>query len=70
MKTRRLGRTNLQVSEIGYGAWGIGKALWVGADDSESLRALHRAIDLLNGLGLHLWGAEAEAASGSLYPGT
>lgn len=46
MKTRRLGRTNLQVSEIGYGAWGIGKALWVGADDSESLRALHRAIDL------------------------
>jgi aryl-alcohol dehydrogenase-like predicted oxidoreductase len=46
MKTRRLGRTNLRVSEIGYGAWGIGKALWVGADDSESLRALHRAIDL------------------------
>lgn len=46
MQTRRLGRTNLQVSEIGYGAWGIGKALWVGADDSESLRALHRAIDL------------------------
>ncbi len=46
MKTRRLGRTNLQVSEIGYGAWGIGKALWVGADDQESLRALHRAVDL------------------------
>src|SRR3990172_5738854 len=46
MKTRRLGRTNLQVSEIGFGAWGIGKALWVGADDADSLRALHRAIDL------------------------
>ena len=46
MKTRRLGRTGLRVSEIGYGAWGIGKALWVGADDAESLRALHRAIDL------------------------
>lgn len=46
MKTRRLGRTGVQVSEIGYGAWGIGKALWVGADDTESLRALHRAIDL------------------------
>lgn len=46
MLTRRLGRTGLRVSEIGYGAWGIGKALWVGADDAESLRALHRAIDL------------------------
>ncbi len=46
MRTRRLGRTGLQVSEIGYGAWGIGKALWVGADDRASIEALHRAIDL------------------------
>jgi len=43
---RTLGRTGLQVSEIGFGAWGIGKGMWVGADDDESLRALHRAIDL------------------------
>jgi aryl-alcohol dehydrogenase-like predicted oxidoreductase len=46
MKTRRLGRTGFEVSEIGYGAWGIGKGLWVGADDDASLRALHRAVDL------------------------
>ncbi len=46
MKTRRLGRTNLQVSEIGFGAWGIGGTLWVGARDDESRRALHRALDL------------------------
>jgi aryl-alcohol dehydrogenase-like predicted oxidoreductase len=43
---RRLGRTGLEVSEIGYGAWGIGKTMWLGADDDESLRALNRAIDL------------------------
>jgi aryl-alcohol dehydrogenase-like predicted oxidoreductase len=34
------------VSEIGYGAWGIGGTLWLGADDEESLRALHRAVNL------------------------
>jgi aryl-alcohol dehydrogenase-like predicted oxidoreductase len=34
------------MSEIGYGAWGIGGAQWGGADDDESTQALHRAIDL------------------------
>jgi aryl-alcohol dehydrogenase-like predicted oxidoreductase len=43
---RRLGRTGLEVSEVGYGAWGIGKSQWMGAEDDESLRALNRAIDL------------------------
>ena len=46
MNYRRLGRTGLEISEIGYGAWGIGKSMWIGADDDESLRALHRAVDL------------------------
>jgi aryl-alcohol dehydrogenase-like predicted oxidoreductase len=46
MRDRRLGRTGLEVSEIGYGAWGIGGAQWGGADDDESIQALHRAIDL------------------------
>jgi|SRR5579875_305407 len=45
MEHRRLGRTGLQVSVLGYGAWGIGKTMWVGADDSESLRALRLAIE-------------------------
>jgi aryl-alcohol dehydrogenase-like predicted oxidoreductase len=46
MQKRRLGRTGLLVSEIGYGAWGIGGGMWVGAEDEASLRALHRACDL------------------------
>lgn len=46
MELRALGRTGLQVSAIGFGAWGIGAHLWIGADDAESLRALHRAADL------------------------
>jgi aryl-alcohol dehydrogenase-like predicted oxidoreductase len=46
MRYRKLGRTGIEVSEIGYGAWGIGGAQWGGADDDESLQALHSAIDL------------------------
>ena len=46
MKYRQLGKTGLQVSEIGYGAWGIGQSEWVGADDEVSLKALKTARDL------------------------
>src|SRR5438132_1125676 len=46
MHYRTLGRTGLQVSEIGYGAWGISGSGWIGAQDQESLQALQRAIDL------------------------
>ena len=46
MNHRALGSTGIEVSEIGYGAWGIGKTMWLGAEDDESLKALNRAIDL------------------------
>ncbi len=46
MNYRTLGRTGLKISEIGYGAWGIGKSGWIGANDDESLQALNKAIDL------------------------
>src|SRR2546422_590517 len=46
MHYRTLGKTDLSVSEIGYGTWGIGKSGWIGAKDKDSLVALHRAIDL------------------------
>src|SRR5271156_7074486 len=46
MNYRILGKTGLNVSEVGYGAWGIGKSGWIGASDDESIKALHRSIDL------------------------
>jgi aryl-alcohol dehydrogenase-like predicted oxidoreductase len=44
MNYRRFGRTGWEVSEIGYGMWGM--AGWVGSDDEESLGSLQRAVDL------------------------
>src|SRR5438477_102327 len=44
MRYRRFGRTGWNVSEIGYGMWGM--AGWTGSDDKESLDSLQRAIDL------------------------
>jgi aryl-alcohol dehydrogenase-like predicted oxidoreductase len=44
MKHRRFGRLGWQVSEIGYGMWGM--AGWTGSDDEQSLRALSRAVAL------------------------
>jgi len=44
MNTRRLGKTGRMVSEVGFGAWGIG-ADWGAVDDSESLAAMHAAVD-------------------------
>ena len=45
MQYRRLGKTGFQISEIGFGAWGIGGSWWIGAQDAESTAALHAAID-------------------------
>ena len=45
MRYRQLGRTGIAVSEIGFGAWGIGGAMWQGGDDDTSLAALAAALD-------------------------
>ena len=44
MKYRAFGRTGWQVSEVGYGMWGMGG--WTGSDDEESRRSLSRAVEL------------------------
>ena len=50
MKTRALGRTGLRVSEVGFGAWGIGGNVhgnsYGPTDDDVSLAAVRRAVDL------------------------
>lgn len=44
MQYRTFGRTGWKVSEIGYGMWGM--AGWTGSEDTESLNALERAVEL------------------------
>ncbi len=44
MKYRAFGRTGWQISEIGYGMWGMGG--WTGSDDEESMQGLQRAVEL------------------------
>ncbi len=44
MKYRTFGRLGWQVSEIGYGMWGMGG--WTGSDEKESVTSLDRAVDL------------------------
>ena len=44
MRYRKFGRTGWNVSEIGYGMWGL--AGWTGSEDQESVASLQRAVDL------------------------
>lgn len=50
MQTRQLGKTNLDITPIGLGAWAIGGGNWVSGwgpqDDEESIATIHRALDL------------------------
>jgi aryl-alcohol dehydrogenase-like predicted oxidoreductase len=45
MKNRALGTTGYEVSEIGFGGWGLGADMWRGVDDSEGVDALRAASD-------------------------
>jgi len=46
MQFRSLGKTGAKVSEIGYGAWGIGGEMWQGSEDSQSMIALRKAVEV------------------------
>lgn len=46
MKYRKLGKSNIEVSEIGFGAWAIGGDAWGPVADNNSIAAMEKAIEL------------------------
>ena len=50
MQTTTLGRTGLELTRVGFGAWAIGGGKWEWGwgdqDDDESVAAIHRALEL------------------------
>jgi aryl-alcohol dehydrogenase-like predicted oxidoreductase len=44
MRYRKLGRNGFDISEIGFGAWAIGGAMWGGRRDDEARAALEHAF--------------------------
>ncbi len=46
MNYRTLGKTGIEVSEIGFGAWAIGGDAWGPVDDQQSIKAMHHAFEL------------------------
>ncbi len=45
MKYNKLGKSNVEVSELAFGAWAIGGWLWGGADSNEAIKAIETAVD-------------------------
>jgi len=45
MNKRALGTTGYEVSEVGFGGWGLGGTAWRGVDDREMRHALRAAVD-------------------------
>ncbi|MEO8409993.1 MAG: aldo/keto reductase [Propionivibrio sp.] len=47
MRTMKIGRSGIEASVVGLGAWAIGgDSQWGASDDAESIRTIHRARDL------------------------
>ena len=50
MQTRTLGRTGLEISVVGFGAWALGGGGWEWGwgpqDDADSIAAIQRALEL------------------------
>jgi aryl-alcohol dehydrogenase-like predicted oxidoreductase len=45
MEYRKLGQSDLNVSELAFGAWAIGGWMWGGADSKEAVKAIETAVD-------------------------
>ncbi|MBC8109029.1 MAG: aldo/keto reductase, partial [Anaerolineae bacterium] len=45
MQTRQLGKSDLHVTPVIFGAWAIGGWMWGGNDEADSIEAIRAALD-------------------------
>ncbi len=46
MQYRKLGKSGIEVSEVGFGSWAIGGNQWGPVDNRESVEAIHKALEM------------------------
>ena len=68
LKTKELGNTGMQITRIGFGSWAVGGEWafgWGPQDDSESIKAIRRALEL----GVSFQPGRGVSFDGSAVPG-
>ena len=70
MEYRRLGKSDLKISEVSLGCWVAGGTYWGGADDDESIAAIQKAVDLgvnfIDTAEVYGWGRSEEVVGKAL----
>ena len=46
METRKIGNTDIEVTVVGLGCWPMGAGYWGACDDADSIRTIHKALDI------------------------
>lgn len=72
MKYRKLGKSGIEASVVGFGSWAIGGWMWGGpADEKEAVKAIHAAIDsgmnLIDTAPMYGFGASEEIVGKAIY---
>ena len=72
MKSRKLGKSGIDASAVGFGSWAIGGWMWGGlTDENEAVEAIHAAIDsgmnLIDTAPMYGFGASEEIVGKAVY---
>src|SRR2546422_10688691 len=73
MEYTKITNTNLKVSRIGLGTWGMGGSMWGGSDEQEAILAIHvaleRGINLIDTAPVYGFGRSEEIVGKALTEG-
>src|SRR2546422_4451747 len=73
MEYTKITNTNLKVSRIGLGTWGMGGSMWGGSDEQEAILAIHvaleRGINLIDTAPVYGFGRSEEIVGKALAEG-